>query len=50
MIMVACGCFRGDIDAFTANVAETHGDSSHAKAYMASIELAKLRIDLSEDE
>ena len=46
-IFVKCGCFRGDIEAFAAKVQATHGDGSHAKAYMAAIELAKIRIDLS---
>ena len=44
-IIVACGCFRGTIDEFEAKVKETHGDSKHAKAYMAAIELAKIQID-----
>ena len=46
-IFVACGCFRGDIDQFAEKVKETHGDNEHSKAYMLSIELAKLRIDLN---
>ena len=49
-IFVSCGCFRGNIEEFTAKVQATHGESGHAKAYMAAIELAKIRIDLSEEE
>ena len=49
-IIVAAGCFRGTIDDFEKAVKETHGDNEHAKAYMLAIELAKLRIDLSEEE
>ena len=47
-IFVACGCFRGDIEAFAKKVEETHGDNQHAKIYFAAIEIAKLKIDLSE--
>ncbi len=43
-IYVACGFFRGDLDAFRAAVSKTHGDNRHAKAYLAAIELAKLQI------
>lgn len=43
-IFVKCGCFRGDIDAFRAKVAETHGDNKHAKAYLAAADLAVIRI------
>ena len=49
-IIVSVGCFRGTIDEFEKAVKETHGDNEHAKAYMLAIELAKLRIDLSEEE
>ena len=49
-IIVAVGCFGGTIDEFEKAVEETHGDNEHAKAYMLAIELAKLRIDLSEEE
>ena len=48
-IGVACGCFRGNIEAFAAKVKETHGDNEHAKRYMAAIEFAKACIDLSPD-
>ena len=49
-INVKCGCFRGDIDAFSAQVQATHGDNQHAKAYMAAIELARVQIDLSGED
>ena len=49
-ISVACGCFRGTIEEFTAKVIETHGDNNYAKQYAAAIELAKVCIDLSPDE
>lgn len=47
-IMVACGCFYGDIDAFIEKVKQTHRESKHAKAYLAAAELAKIQIDISE--
>ena len=49
-INVACGCFRGNIEAFAQQVQETHGDSDHAKRYRIAIELAKASIDLSPEE
>ena len=48
-IFVSCGCFRGDIDAFAEKVKKTHGDSRHARAYLAAVELAKIKIDLTDD-
>ena len=47
-IFVSCGCFRGDIDSFVEKVKKTHGDNRHARAYLAAVELAKIKIDLSE--
>lgn len=49
-ISVACGCFRGTIEEFTAKVIETHGDNDYAKQYAAAIALAKICIDLSPNE
>lgn len=46
-IMVSCGGFRGDIDQFVAHIRATHGDSKHARAYLAAVELAKIQIDSS---
>ena len=39
--IVACGCFRGNIDEFDAAVKKTHGDNEHGKAYMAAIQFVK---------
>lgn len=47
---MACGCFLGNIEDFAKKVKQTHGDSDHAKAYYVAIELAKIRIDLSDSE
>lgn len=44
-VKVSCGCFFGTIEAFAAKVKETHGDSKHAKTYLAAIELAKLQLE-----
>ena len=49
-ICVACGCFRGNIEAFAEKVKETHGENEHAKRYMAAIEMAKVCIDLTPEE
>ena len=49
-IAVSVGCFYGSVDKFEKAVLETHGNNDHAKAYRLVIELAKLRIDLSEEE
>ena len=40
-IMVTCGCFNGDLEAFEQAVTETHGESEHGKAYRAAIYTAK---------
>ena len=47
-IIVAVGCFKGSIDEFEEKVKRTHGENEHAQAYFLAIQLAKLRIDLSE--
>ena len=49
-IFVNCGCFSGSLEAFAAAVDKNHGDSEHGKAYRLAIELAKLRINLPEEE
>lgn len=42
------GCFRGSLEEFAAAVRTTHGtDSQYAKEYMAIIELAKVRMEVS---
>lgn len=47
-IIVKCGYFTGDIDAFISKVKETHGDNEHCKAYLLAAEMAKVRIKLKE--
>ncbi|MBQ8662505.1 MAG: hypothetical protein IJ471_01470 [Eubacterium sp.] len=49
-ILVKAGCFTGTIDEFEEKVKETHGENKHAQAYNLAIQLAKLRIDLTESE
>ena len=49
-ISVSCGCFYGTIDEFAAAVTKTHGDNEHAQAYRHAIEIAKLRIKLTDAE
>ena len=44
-ICVACGCFLGTLAEFAEKVTATHGDSKHAKAYRAAVELAKIQIE-----
>ena len=46
-ICVKCGCFLGKIDKFLKKVSETHGDSQYAVVYRATVEVAKLQIDLN---
>ena len=48
-IIVIVGCFKGSIEEFEKKVKQTHGDNEHAKAYFLAIQLAKLRIDLTEE-
>ena len=40
-IFVRCGCFNGTIDEFVIKVKETHGESKHAKNYLARAEFVK---------
>ena len=40
-IFVRCGCFNGTIDEFVIKVKETHGESKHAKNYLAIAEFVK---------
>lgn len=49
-IKVKCGCFLGKIDEFLEKVQQTHGNSKHALAYRAAVEVAKLQIDLESDQ
>ena len=48
-IIVIVGCFSGTLEEFEEKVKETHGENEHAKAYFLAIQLAKLRIDLTEE-
>ena len=47
-ISVRCGCFCGKLDKFLKKVSETHGASKYALVYQASVELAKMQIELKE--
>ena len=38
-VRVRAGCFFGSLDDFRAAVAETHGESTHAREYAAAISL-----------
>ena len=44
-IIVSCGCFIGDIEEFLAAVEKTHGDSKHARAYRAAVQLVLEQIE-----
>lgn len=46
-ITVKCGCFLGKIDRFLKKVHETHGENRFALVYRASVEVAKIHIDLN---
>ena len=45
-IRIKCGCFDGDLEAFSKKVEQTHGDSQHGKVYKAIIEVIKLKFDI----
>ena len=47
-ISVRCGCFCGKLDKFLRKVSETHGANKYALVYQASVELAKMQIELKE--
>lgn len=47
-ISVRCGCFCGKLDKFLRKVSETHGANKYALVYHASVELAKMQIELKE--
>ena len=42
-IFVKCGCFKGSLAEFEARVKETHKGNDYEKAYLAMIELVKVR-------
>ena len=48
-IFVRCGCFRGSLNEFSEKVKETHGESKHAKDYLALIDFVKAKYDERED-
>ena len=48
-ISVKCGCFNGTIDEFEKKVKETHKDGKHAKVYLLAVEMAKVQIELEDD-
>ena len=45
-ISVRCGCFCGKLEKFLRKVSETHGANKYALVYQASVELAKMQIEL----
>lgn len=48
-VFVVCGCFGGTLDAFAAQVEQTHGDSKdskYAKEYGLCVELAKVHFEI----
>ena len=47
-ISVRCGCFCGKLDKFLRKVSEIHGANKYALVYQASVELAKMQIELKE--
>ena len=47
-ISVRCGCFCGKLDKFLRKVSETHGANKYAMVYQASVELAKMQIEIKE--
>ena len=48
-IFVRCGCFRGSLSEFGKKVKETHGESKHAKDYLALIDFVKAKYDERND-
>ncbi len=48
-IFVRCGCFRGSLNEFSEKVKEIHGESNHAKDYLALIDFVKAKYDERED-
>ena len=49
-IFVRCGCFRGSLNEFSKKVKKTHGESKHAKDYLALIDFVKVKYDEREDK
>ena len=47
-IVVCCGCWKGTLEGFVKRVKEVHIDNEHAKAYLAAVDLIKIRFGLTE--
>lgn len=47
---VKCRCFKGTLDEFRAKVKETHGDSLHAREYLAIADIAEMRFGRREND
>ena len=48
-IFVKCGCKNTDIDTWLAMVEETHGNNKHGQAYRLAAQIARLQIELTEE-
>lgn len=48
-IFVVCGCFHNTIEKFEERVKITHGNNQHAQDYEMAIQMAKIWIDLEND-
>jgi hypothetical protein len=54
-VHVRCGCWSGDLAAFRAEVAKTHGESGHAEDYLALVDIwarkhQRMLIEMSEPQ
>ena len=47
-IEITCGCFRGNIDEFEAQVRETHGDGQYAREYLAIANVIRVKFGLTQ--
>ena len=43
VVEVIAGCWKGNLEEFEARVKEVHKDDKHGRAYMAAIELIRVR-------
>ena len=50
ILRVQCGCFYGDLTQFREIVKNTHGDSKHAKEYLAIADLMELHFSDEEEK
>ena len=50
ILRVQCGCFYGDLTQFREIVKETHGESKHAKEYLAIADLMELHFSDEEEK